>query len=117
MSQIAIEGALGVSATWVNAIPAGSLLMGVSEVITASITDPLVTGYTVGTAAAADLFVDTNDITKGDSFDIVNQLSTLTSPEYYFAVTNIVVIPKGSGFTQGKLKLAIYYFELVAPTV
>ena len=105
----------GASVSFVSFIPAGATVLGVSGIVTTAITGA--TGYTVGVAAAAARYVDTNTLTLGSTFTPVDQISTEISPRTYLSFTDIVVTAKTSNFTAGALRVALTYTTISAPSL
>lgn len=105
----------GASVSFTSFIPAGATVLGVSGIVTTAITGA--TGYTVGVAAEAARYVDTNTLTLGSTFTPANHSATELSPRVYLSFTDIVVTAKTSNFTGGALRVALTYTTISAPTL
>ena len=112
VKDIALTGA---SVSFVSFIPAGATVLGVSGVVTTAITGA--TGYTVGVAAEAARYCNTNTLTLGSTFTPAGQSATELSPRTYLSFTDIVVTAKTSNFTAGALRVALTYTTISAPTL
>jgi len=105
----------GASVSFTSFIPAGATVIGVSGIVTTAITGA--TGYTVGVAAEAARYVNTNTLTLGSTFTPANQSVTELSPRVYLSFTDIVVTAKTSNFTAGALRVALTYTTISAPSL
>lgn len=111
--QITLTGLSGASVNWASAIPAGALVLGVSGVVTTTITGS--TGFQVGIGSDLTRYVNTNTLTSGFAFSSAN--STLTTPQFNgVSATTIVVTAKTSNFTGGALRLLLTYWDFPALT-
>jgi hypothetical protein len=104
----------GASVTWTNAIPAGSILLGVQGRIQTTITGA--TGSQVGVSGDAARFCNRNDLTAGLAFGPVSQAATEVSPKWYLGDTSIIVTAKTSNYTGGSMRLVISYIAFTALT-
>jgi len=105
----------GASVSFISFIPAGATVLGVSGIVTTAITGA--TGYTVGVAAEAARYVNTNTLTQGSTFTPAQQSVTELNPRIYFANTDIIVTAKTSNFTGGSMRVALTYTTISAPSL
>jgi hypothetical protein len=107
----------GATITWSNAIPAGSMVFGISARVTT-----LVTGATtmdIGESGGdTDLYIDGMAVAADTTADIANSNAALTGPKAYQSTTSILVTAVGgaANFSAGALRLTLYYIELTPPT-
>jgi len=106
----------GATVTWANAIPAGTMVLGVSARVTT-----LVEGCTsidIGDGTDADIFVDGMAVALNTTADLADCNDGTLLPNTYKAATNIVLTAVGDGasFTAGAVRLTVYYIELTPPT-
>ena len=104
----------GASVTWTNAIPIGSVLLGVQARIQTTITGA--TGYYLGVAGDVSRFANRNDLAAGLAVGPANQAGTETSPKWYLGDTSIIVTAKTSDFTGGTMRVVITYLSFPALT-
>jgi len=105
----------GATVTWTNAIPAGSMVLGVTARVTLLITGA--TSFDVGISGGdTDLFLDGIAVALNTTGDLANSNAALTTPIIYQAATSILVTAVGSDFTAGSLRLTLHYIDLVAAT-
>ena len=102
----------GATTTWTGAIPAGSMVIGVSGRVTEAITGA--TTFNVGVAGTADRYALNRAVTLGTTFNMAN--GTATAPVIYTSATDVVVTANVSDFTGGKLRLIISYDRMVPPS-
>lgn len=105
----------GAAVTWTSAIPAGCLPLGLSGVITTTVTGA--TGIRIGVGSDTQRYLNTNTLTAGFTFGPSNQ--AVTEQNLWWAgasALNINILPKTSNFTGGVLKLVFSYAEIIAPT-
>ena len=103
----------GATETWTSAIPAGSIVLG----ITARVTE-LITGATtidIGDTDT-DLFIDGMAVALNTTANIANSNATFAAPKIYQAQTDITITGIGGAFIGGKLRLVLHYLDLTAPT-
>lgn len=97
----------GASVTWVNAIPIGTILLGVQARIQTTITGA--TGYNLGVTGDISRFANRNDLTAGLAIGPASQAATEVSPKWYLGDTSIIVTAKTSNFTAGTMRVVITY--------
>jgi hypothetical protein len=105
----------GASVSWASAIPASVVVLGLTGVISQTITGA--TGVQVGVASDPSRYVNTNSTAVGAQFTPANQAST--EQNIWWSAggsTSIVATAKGSNFTGGKLRLFLSYIDFTAPT-
>ena len=111
-------GLVGANDTWVNGIPGGVLVLGVSARVTTLITGA--TGFQIGTAADPDAWANENLVAVGTTTSIgefaLPFASGATGPEYYTAGTDIVITANGPNFTGGAIRLIVYYMNFTLLT-
>ena len=105
----------GATETWSNAIPAGTIVFGLTARVTTEITG--CTTFDVGDADT-DLYIDGMAVAAGTTGDLANSNATLTAPKIYRSVTDLTVTAVGgaANFSAGALRLTIHYIDLVAAT-
>jgi len=105
---VAISGA---TASFASAIPAGSLVVGVSTRVTKAITGA--TSFGIGDGTDATRWGTTRPITLGSTSDLAQ--ITISSPIYYTSATDIVLTANGGNFTDGDVRIVLHYFEITPP--
>ena len=90
------------------------MVLGVSTRVQTTITGA--TGYTVGVAAEAARYGNTNGITVGSTTNPIWNSATEINPRLYVAATDIVVTAKTSNFTGGTLRIIVSYIDFGLPT-
>ena len=95
----------GATATYTNAIPAGSVVLGLSTIITTEITGP--TSIDIGIAADIDRFGVARNVTLGSTTGLAQW--TVTQRSLYTAATSVIVTANGGNFTGGAIKIRIHY--------
>jgi len=104
----------GATETWATAIPAGSLVLGVTGRVTSVITGA--TTFDVGISGGdTDLFADGVAVAEDTTFNLANSNAALVAPVIYQAETSILVTSQGGAFTAGTLRLTLHYVTLGAP--
>ena len=106
---------LGATETWVGALSAGTITLGV----TARVTE-LITGATtldIGISGGdADLFVDGMAVALNTTADIADSNAAFTAPLVNQATKDILITSQGGNFTAGKLRVVVHYIDLTAST-
>ena len=112
VTKIIDTGALsGASATFVGAIPAGTVVVGVTALVTTAITGA--TGFEIGIATDTTRYANSFAVTLGTAVAAVTN-STATTPINYPSFTNLVVTSKTSAFTGGTIRIALHYIAFSA---
>ena len=104
----------GASVTWANALPANSLILGISFVVTETITGT--SGVMVGIPTATTKFYNvlTTSVGSGAS---VSSSGALSFPYITLGTTNLVLTARDSAtFTGGKIKIVVNYIEIKIPS-
>ena len=104
----------GANTTWAAAIPAGSILLGVTGRIQTAITGA--SGIQVGVTGDLTRFKNGDGTAVGTTFGPASQAATEVSPKWYFGATAIVVTARTANFTGGTLRLVITYMDFGVPT-
>ena len=105
---------VGATETWANAIPAGTIVLGVTAKVTTLITGA--TSFDVGISGGdVDLFIDGMSVALNTTGDIANSNASFTNPISYQSNTSILVTAIGGNFTAGVLRLVLHYIDLTAP--
>jgi len=108
VTKIVDSGTLsGASVTLTSAIPANSVVVGVSTIITTGITGA--SGYDLGVSGDLARYVNFAGVTLGATTNAVS--GTSTAPVSYPSFTNLIVTAKTSNFTGGALRIAIHYIN------
>jgi hypothetical protein len=109
VTKIIETGALsGASVTLTSAIPSGSVVVGISAIVTTDITGA--TGFEIGVSGDTTRYGNKFVVAQGTVVDPITG-STATTPINYPTFTNIVVTSKTSAFTGGALRIAIHYLS------
>lgn len=115
--QVTSTGPTTVTAasTTVAVIPAGSLVLAVTARVTTTISGGSVTSWQLGDAGVGTTQYGTGlALTSGTTTGIAN--TTLTSPKFYAANTNITFTPVGGTPAAGAVRVDVYYIQATAPT-
>jgi hypothetical protein len=105
----------GPSVSWASAIPASVIVLGVSGVITQTITGA--TGMQIGVSGDLSRYLNTNSTAAGTQFTPANQAVTETNPRWSsVASTSIVATAKTTDFTGGKVKIFLSFIDFTAPS-
>ncbi|OZB89499.1 MAG: hypothetical protein B7X41_02515 [Microbacterium sp. 14-71-5] len=97
----------GASVSWTNAIPPGSLLLGVQGKINTAITGP--TRWQLGISGDVARFADRSVVTAGYVFGPSSQAATEVSPKWYSVNTTITLTAYTTAFTGGEMRLVMTY--------
>lgn len=108
IDAVALSGA---SVTIIGAFPAGSVVVGVSGIVTTAITGA--TGFEVGTAVTSTLYANKSAVAQGTLITAVTD-SSATAPINYPSSTNLVITAKTSNFTGGAIRLAVQYINFTS---
>jgi len=101
----------GASVTLAGAIPAGSVVVGVSVRVTTAITGA--TSFSIGDGTTATAFGSAIAIASGTTTTNANW--TISSAPVYAAGANIVLTANGSNFTGGVVRVTVSYISCTAP--
>lgn len=105
----------GAAVSWSSAIPAACLPLGLSGLITQTITGA--TGIQVGVGTDPSRYLNTNTLTAGFAFGPANYSPTEQSLYWNTgSALNINATAKTSNFTGGKVRLVLTYMEFPSPT-
>jgi hypothetical protein len=115
IKETEITSMSGATETWTAAIPAGSMVLGVSARVTTLVEGA--TSIDIGEAGGgdADLFIDGMDVALDTTASLADVNSSFTGPKIYTSETGILVTANGSDFTAGSLRLTLHYIVLGAP--
>lgn len=106
----------GATVTWTNAIPAGSMVIGVSARVTTLVEGA--TNIDIGDGTDADIFIDGMGVAANTTADLTNCNDGTLLPKVYKSATNIVLTAIGgaANFSAGDIRMVLHYVDLVAPT-
>jgi hypothetical protein len=101
----------GASTSWVSAIPLGADVIGVTALVTDTITGSGVTGCEIGENADANHWGSLSTVIgdKTEMQDFTDRTRYITT-----AVRDVIVTAIGGTFTGGKVRLSLFYTELSA---
>lgn len=106
------------TSTWANAIPAGSVVLGVGARVTTAVEG--CTSIDIGDGTTADLFVDGMAVAEGTTANLANAAAATVAnlPKVYRGTTNIVLTAVGGAadFSAGVVKITLVYMYISAPT-
>jgi hypothetical protein len=111
-SEITLSGA---TTTYNNALPAGTIILGVTARVTEEITG--CTSFDVGiNGGDADLFLDGVGVAAGTTADLANANASFTAPYINLSLATILITAVGgaASFSGGKVRLTVHYIDLVA---
>ena len=94
----------------VNTIPINSLLLGVTGYISETIEGA--TGLKIGTEEDPIKFCNANLVAKGTNITLMYQNQNVVSPLFFIKGSKIIITPRTSAFTGGKLELYINYIQI-----
>lgn len=104
----------GAAVTLVGAIPAGSLLMGVTAQVTVAITGSAT--WDLGVTAATTRYGDNLAPALGTTCNIANYLAAFTAPIYHPAAMDVIITDDGANpFTGGRILIRLYTFTFPLP--
>lgn len=110
---IQFSGLTGGLVTWSAAIPAGSVVLGVSAKVTRAVTGA--TSIDIGTTADIDLFIDGMAIADETTATPADANAAFTGPLLFKTATDIEANAIGGVFTDGDLAIKLYYIRMIAP--
>lgn len=102
----------GVSATATNLIPAGSFLIGVTAIVTTTITGAA--SWNIGDGSDVDRWGGTLALSSGTKSDISDNAATGFAE--FTSANDVVVTRTSTNFTGGAVRVTAHYISLVAPT-
>jgi hypothetical protein len=110
-----LAGFTGATMTITNAIPSGSIVLGVAVRVTTAITgDAGFTGFSVGDGIDVDRWGANLNPAKDETSDLTD--CTITSIPIYAAATSIVFSAVGNDFTAGGVRVVIVYKTISPPS-
>jgi hypothetical protein len=107
-SRVIYSTSLSGASFALSSILAGSVVLGVSGIVTSTITGA--TSFQVGVLGDLTRYADSIGTATGTVFSAVTN-STLTTPLNYPSTTNFVITATGGNFTGGTIKLIVHYFD------
>lgn len=111
-STIKIDNMSGTQDFASGAIPAGSVLIGVTAVVTKTITGPA--SLHLGDGSSTTLFASSMGLTAGTAITVADS-NGFTSPKVYTVATSIVATSTGVAFTGGDLVVEAWYIKPTQP--
>lgn len=103
---------VGAATTWTAAIPDGSLVLGVSTIITRTITGALVTGYTIGDGVDADRWGAITGLAIGVKSGNANWV--IGTIDMAIVATDLVITAVGATPTAGSIRVGLFYADLIS---
>ncbi|KKL64684.1 hypothetical protein LCGC14_2162550 [marine sediment metagenome] len=107
-----VTGMSGATVTASTLIPAGSLVVGVSLLVTTNITGA--NTFDVGDGVDVDRWGAAIALASSTTTDIAD--FTILNPVNYAAATDVVLTANGPDFTAGAVRLTVHYLDLTAAT-
>lgn len=105
----------GSSVTWTNALPANSLILSISFVITETITGT--SGVMVGIPTATTKFYNVLATSVGSGASVSSSVAS-SFPYITAGTTNLLITARDAAtFTGGKVKVVVNYIEFPVPTI
>lgn len=115
-NRTTVAGAAAATVSATGAIPAASLVVGVTVRVTTTFSNTSLTSQNIGDGTTADLFGATVALTAGTTTTYANHKSTFTNKVYVNA-TDIVFTGVGASYTtNGVAEVIVYYYSITAPT-
>ena len=108
VSEIALTGLSGATASATNAIPAGALVVACGVRVTTAITGA--TSFSLGYSGSTSAFGSGLSIAAGSTNE------GMIGPNPFYSATNVIVTAVGGAFTAGAVRLSVMYLSMTPPT-
>ena len=109
-AQAVVPGAAAATISATDLIPAGSLVLGVTLLVTSTFSNTSLTSMTIGDGSDADRWGATIALTAGTQ--TTGAAFTGTQPAFFAAATSVVLTGTGASFAaNGSATVRIYYFS------
>jgi hypothetical protein len=104
----------GANYSWTNAIPAGSVVLGVQSYIETALVGA--TGYQLGITGDLTRYANKTGTAVGTTTSVSDYEATETFPRLYPGNNHLIVTANGGNFTGGSIRIVITYWLFTALT-